>query len=145
MQNEPIHSLYDEEDSFRDQIATVDEKGKRKWIFPKMTKGAYTQARKYLAWVLIAILFIGPFLRYDGQPFHPLWHCFHAARFPSFRNGNDHFCFVHCPFYRYLGTIILWLDMPPNHFYGNGFSENRILDRRRWTSAKKIILRHLGL
>jgi len=69
MQNEPIHSLYDEEDSFRDHIATVDEKGKRKWIFPKMTKGAYTQARKYLAWVLIAILFIGPFLRYDGQPF----------------------------------------------------------------------------
>ena len=38
MQNEPIHSLYDEEDSFRDHIATVDEKGKRKLIFPKMTK-----------------------------------------------------------------------------------------------------------
>jgi cytochrome c oxidase accessory protein FixG len=69
MQNEPIYSFYDEEDSFRDHIATVDEKGKRKWIFPKMTNGVYTQARKYLAWVLIAILFIGPFLRYDGQPF----------------------------------------------------------------------------
>jgi cytochrome c oxidase accessory protein FixG len=69
MQNEPIYSFYDEEDSFRDHIATVDEKGKRKWIFPKMTKGVYTQARKYLAWVFIALLFIGPFLRYDGQPF----------------------------------------------------------------------------
>ncbi|MDP4581466.1 MAG: 4Fe-4S binding protein, partial [Saprospiraceae bacterium] len=69
MQNEPISSFYDEEDSFRDHIATVDEKGKRKWIFPKMTKGTYTRARNYLAWVLIAILFIGPFLRYDGQPF----------------------------------------------------------------------------
>lgn len=69
MQKETIPSFYEEEASFRDHIATVDEKGKRRWIFPKMTNGTFTRARKYLAWVLIALLFIGPFLRYDGQPF----------------------------------------------------------------------------
>jgi cytochrome c oxidase accessory protein FixG len=61
-------NLYEEEAAFRDHIATVDEKGKRRWIFPKKTNGTFTQARKYLAWVLISLLIIGPFLRYDGQP-----------------------------------------------------------------------------
>jgi cytochrome c oxidase accessory protein FixG len=59
----------EEENTFRDHIATVDETGRRRWIFPKMTQGVYTRARKYLAWVLIALLFVGPFLRYEGQPF----------------------------------------------------------------------------
>lgn len=69
MNTDHINTFYDEEDSFRDHIATVDEKGKRKWIFPKKANGIYTQARTYLAWVLIALLLIGPFLRYGGQPF----------------------------------------------------------------------------
>jgi len=68
MQIDQINSFYEEDDSFRDHIATVDEKGKRNWIFSKKPSGNYTQARSYLAWVLILILFIGPFLRYDGQP-----------------------------------------------------------------------------
>jgi hypothetical protein len=42
---------------YRDQIATVDESGKRVWIYPKKPKGRFTNARTYLSWVLLAILF----------------------------------------------------------------------------------------
>jgi hypothetical protein len=36
----------DEEGTFRDHIATVDEKGKRKWIFPKKPKGKFFNYRQ---------------------------------------------------------------------------------------------------
>lgn len=59
--------LYDEE-HFRDQIATVDEKGKRIWIYPKKPKGTFYNYRQIVAYTLIAILFILPWLKYNGEP-----------------------------------------------------------------------------
>ncbi len=58
----------EEEASFRDSISTVTAEGKRKWIYPKKPKGRYTRAREIVATVLLAILFIGPFLRINGEP-----------------------------------------------------------------------------
>jgi polyferredoxin len=54
---------------YRDQIATVDESGKRVWIYPKKPKGRFTNARTYLSWVLLAILFGMPFIKLNGEPF----------------------------------------------------------------------------
>ena len=34
-------------------------------------------------------------------------------------------------FYGCLWKNFLWLDMSADHFYGNGFSQDRILDRWR--------------
>ncbi|MAY84869.1 MAG: cytochrome c oxidase accessory protein CcoG [Flavobacteriales bacterium] len=54
--------------SFRDSIATVDEEGKRSWIFPKKPSGKYYNARTWVSVFLLALLFSGPFLRIDGKP-----------------------------------------------------------------------------
>jgi cytochrome c oxidase accessory protein FixG len=54
--------------SFRSHLATVDEEGKRKWIFPKKPKGGWYRARTYVSWVLLAILFGGPFIKIGGHP-----------------------------------------------------------------------------
>ena len=54
--------------SYRDRIATVDEKGRRKWVFAKKPKGKLFNQRRILAYILMAVLFIGPFIKYKGDP-----------------------------------------------------------------------------
>jgi len=54
--------------SFRDSISTVNEEGKRNWIFPKKPKGGFYNARTWVSVGLLALLFAGPFLRIDGKP-----------------------------------------------------------------------------
>lgn len=55
-------------EEFRDRIATVDERGKRVWIYPKKPHGRFTKARTYLSWVLLALLFGMPFIKVNGEP-----------------------------------------------------------------------------
>jgi cytochrome c oxidase accessory protein FixG len=57
-----------EEKSFRDKIATVNEKGTREWIFPKKPKGKLYNYRKIVAYFLIALFITGPFLYVQGEP-----------------------------------------------------------------------------
>jgi cytochrome c oxidase accessory protein FixG len=57
-----------EKDSFRDTIATVDEKGKRVWIYPKKPKGKYYDYRKWVSYVLLALLFGMPYVKIGGEP-----------------------------------------------------------------------------
>jgi cytochrome c oxidase accessory protein FixG len=53
---------------FRDHIATADAEGRRQWIYPRKPRGRFTRARTYLSWLLLAILFAGPFIRIHGNP-----------------------------------------------------------------------------
>src|SRR5690554_7090205 len=55
-------------EGFRNSIGTVREDGKRKWIYPRKPKGKYYNWRTYLSYLLLAILFAGPFIKIDGQP-----------------------------------------------------------------------------
>ena len=55
-------------DEFRDHIATVDEKGRRIWVYPKKQLGKYFKWRSVLAYSLLAILFSGPFIKVGGEP-----------------------------------------------------------------------------
>jgi len=57
-----------QEESFRDSIATINEEGKRNKIFPKKVTGKYNTARKYVAWVLLVLLFTAPWITVGGQP-----------------------------------------------------------------------------
>jgi cytochrome c oxidase accessory protein FixG len=57
---------YDEE--FRNSIATVDEKGKRIWVYPKSPAGYFHRLRIIVTVFLLSILFAGPFIRISGQP-----------------------------------------------------------------------------
>jgi cytochrome c oxidase accessory protein FixG len=56
-------------DQFRNTIATVDEKGKRLWIYPKKPSGKFHNWRILVTVILLSILFAGPFIKIDGQPF----------------------------------------------------------------------------
>lgn len=60
---------YHRDDSFRNKITTVNEDGKRKWLYPKKPKGKFTNYRTYLSYLLLAILFAIPWIKIDGEPF----------------------------------------------------------------------------
>ncbi|GHN00303.1 cytochrome c oxidase accessory protein CcoG [Cytophagales bacterium WSM2-2] len=60
--------LYGYEEEFRNSIATVDEKGKRIWVFPKKPQGRLHRWRIVTTFILLSLLFAGPFLKISGQP-----------------------------------------------------------------------------
>ena len=56
------------DETFRDRIATVNEKGKRVWIFPKKPSGSFYNKRKLVAYLLLGFLFAGPHIKISGEP-----------------------------------------------------------------------------
>lgn len=56
------------QNSFRDRIATVDEKGKRKWIYATKPKGKLYNVRTWVSYFYFILFFSLPFLTVDGQP-----------------------------------------------------------------------------
>ncbi len=56
-------------DSFRDSIATIDQHGKRSWIFPKKPSGKFYTYRTYVSWFLLAFLLAAPFIKINGNQF----------------------------------------------------------------------------
>lgn len=57
-----------DQDSFRDHLSTVNEEGKRNWIYPKKPSGRYYKARNVVAVLLLLFFFSGPFITINGQP-----------------------------------------------------------------------------
>jgi cytochrome c oxidase accessory protein FixG len=55
-------------ESFRDRIATVDAKGKRKWIFAQKPKGKFYNIRTWVSWGFFILFFTLPFLKFNGRP-----------------------------------------------------------------------------
>jgi cytochrome c oxidase accessory protein FixG len=53
---------------FRDRLATADKEGHRMWIYPRKPRGRFYRARTLLSWLLLAIMFAGPFIRVRGNP-----------------------------------------------------------------------------
>ncbi len=54
--------------NFRDRLSTVDDSGKRRWIYPKKPKGTWYNRRKIVAFLLILVLLVLPFLKYENEP-----------------------------------------------------------------------------
>lgn len=54
---------------FRDHLSTADQQGHRKWLFPRKPSGKWYNRRTWLSWGLLAILFAGPFIRINGNPY----------------------------------------------------------------------------
>ncbi len=61
-------NLYEYDEQFRDGIATVDQEGKRIWVYPKKPKGYYHNLRKVFSSILLLLLFSGPFITINGRP-----------------------------------------------------------------------------
>ncbi|MGB3007649.1 MAG: cytochrome c oxidase accessory protein CcoG [Chitinophagaceae bacterium] len=57
-----------EKDSFRDRIATVDEKGKRNWVFAHKPKGRFYNIRTIVSLFFFALFFTLPFIKMNGRP-----------------------------------------------------------------------------
>jgi cytochrome c oxidase accessory protein FixG len=53
---------------FRDHISTADQQGRRLWLYPKRPHGRYYRARTWLTWLLLAVMFGGPFVKINGNP-----------------------------------------------------------------------------
>ena len=56
-------------EKFRDSIATIDQEGKRSWIYPKKPSGKFYKYRKLVSYLLLIILFIAPFIKVNGNQF----------------------------------------------------------------------------
>ncbi len=55
-------------DNFRDHIPTADQQGRRQWVYPRRPSGPLYKYRTWLSYALLAFLFLGPFLRINGNP-----------------------------------------------------------------------------
>lgn len=56
------------EEDFRNRLSTADREGRRQWLFPRRPRGRFYRARTVLSWLLLAVMFIGPFVRIQGNP-----------------------------------------------------------------------------
>jgi cytochrome c oxidase accessory protein FixG len=55
--------------AFRDSVATIDQKGKRKYIFPKKPKGHLYNLRTISSIVYLILFFSLPWIKWNGEPF----------------------------------------------------------------------------
>ncbi len=55
--------------SFRDRLYTIDESGKRLWVFAKKPKGPLTTWRTVAGIVLLVFFFAAPFIKVHGEQF----------------------------------------------------------------------------
>lgn len=63
-----LEKIYRDTEAFRNHIGTVDEEGKRIWMYPKKPSGRFYRARTVLSWFLLAFLFGAPFIEVGGEP-----------------------------------------------------------------------------
>jgi cytochrome c oxidase accessory protein FixG len=54
--------------SFRDSLATVDEHGKRRWVFAQKPSGFFYNTRTYISWLFFAVFVSLPFIYVKGRP-----------------------------------------------------------------------------
>jgi len=57
------------DEAFRDTIATIDEEGHRKFIFPKKPSGKFYDYRKWVSYFLLIVLVANPFVKINGNQF----------------------------------------------------------------------------
>lgn len=89
-------------EDFRDHLATADQEGNRRWIYPKRVSGRFYRWRTYLSWLLLAILFTGPFIRIQGNPLLLFTLLFYAI-FARFR---EQACTFICPYGRFQSAVL---------------------------------------
>ena len=77
---EPLDS-----ERFRDSIGTINEQGKRSWVYPKKPSGKFYKFRTWVSYFLLTFLVAAPFLKINGNQFllfNILERKFHIFSFP---------------------------------------------------------------
>lgn len=63
----PVSDFIEDSEEFRNHLATVDEKGKRIWIYPKKPQGRFYNARIWVSLAFVAIFLTLPFIKVHGE------------------------------------------------------------------------------
>ncbi|PHR99878.1 MAG: cytochrome c oxidase accessory protein CcoG [Leeuwenhoekiella sp.] len=58
-----------DQEHFRDSIGTINEAGKRAWVYPKKPVGKLYEYRKQVSYALLIFLFSAPFIHINGNQF----------------------------------------------------------------------------
>ncbi|WP_445955020.1 cytochrome c oxidase accessory protein CcoG [Yeosuana sp.] len=58
-----------EKEKFRDSIGTINEEGKRAWIYPKKPSGRLYEYRKIVSYILLIFFIASPFIKINGNQF----------------------------------------------------------------------------
>lgn len=58
-----------QDETFRDSIGTINDEGKRVWVFPKKPSGKFFKYRVIVSWFLLVFLIISPFVKINGNQF----------------------------------------------------------------------------
>ncbi|MFD2826420.1 cytochrome c oxidase accessory protein CcoG [Leeuwenhoekiella polynyae] len=58
-----------DQEHFRDSIGTINESGKRAWVYPKKPVGKFYDYRKLVSYVLLLFLVAAPFVHINGNQF----------------------------------------------------------------------------
>jgi cytochrome c oxidase accessory protein FixG len=56
-------------EQFRDSIGTINEEGKRSWVYPKKPSGKFYKYRSYVSYFLLFFLLSAPFIKIKGNQF----------------------------------------------------------------------------
>ncbi|MCZ4693175.1 cytochrome c oxidase accessory protein CcoG [Ancylomarina euxinus] len=56
------------DNTYRDQLATLNKKGKRQWVYAKQPKGKLYNYRNFVSYFLLTILLVTPFIKVNGDP-----------------------------------------------------------------------------
>ena len=132
---------------FRNHLSTADQEGRRRWLYPRKVSGRFFRARTWLSWLLLAIMFAGPFIRINGNPllliniverkFVILGQIFWPQDMFMFAVALLIFRHQHPRVHRGLWPAVVRLDLPPDGADGNGLSQARVSHRRRLASATR--------
>ncbi|MFZ5628955.1 MAG: cytochrome c oxidase accessory protein CcoG [Spirochaetota bacterium] len=66
--SDPLQKIEKDTEEYRDHINTIRPDGKRAWVFAKKPKGRFYQWRNLVSYLLLALMFLGPYVRIHGQP-----------------------------------------------------------------------------
>ena len=159
--NEPLT------ENFRDRIATVDESGKRKWIYAHKPKGKFYNIRSWLSALYFIVFFGLPFVHIDGRPlfmfnipeakFILFGKIFWPQDFFIFGITMITFVFFIILFTAAFGRLFCGWACPQTNFMEMMFRKveflilgdapaQKMLKNAPWTSGKitKVVLKHLA-
>jgi cytochrome c oxidase accessory protein FixG len=68
MKNEDLNLTIEDTEDYRDHISTVDQEGKRIWLYPKKPSGRFYNARTWVSFAFLVVFLTLPFIKYDGEP-----------------------------------------------------------------------------
>lgn len=55
-------------EDFRNHLSTADKQGHRRWVYAKKPSGKWYRRRVIVSWILLTIMFVGPFVKIQGNP-----------------------------------------------------------------------------